>query len=155
MIRVVALDIDGVITNGKVSVNERGEETKSIDYRDIDAIFRIKRSGRKLALITGENGGLAEFFNRRFEADYFFPGAKDKRRCLEEIAAREGIAAAEICYAGDSLSDVTALEFAGLGVCPRDSMEPVKRVADRILGLDGGNIQPAQSAPAAQAAMQP
>jgi 3-deoxy-D-manno-octulosonate 8-phosphate phosphatase KdsC-like HAD superfamily phosphatase len=71
MIKMILFDIDGVITDGKVCINSSGEEFKSINFKDIDAIFEFKRRGYKIGFITGEKTPIVNYFKDRFMPDYF------------------------------------------------------------------------------------
>ncbi len=139
LIRLVAFDIDGVITSGKVTVDRDGRETKSIDYRDIDAIFHLKRTGYTVALITAENSDMAAFFGRRFDIEHFYSGVQDKRVRLEEIAEGLGIPSSEVCYVGDSAKDAAAIAYAGLGACPANATQAAIEAADIQLSRRGGD----------------
>ncbi len=139
MIKLVALDIDGVLTDGKVTVDSDGRELKSLDYRDIDAVFFLKRSGYTLALLTAEGTDIASFFGRRLEIDETYTGVHDKKAKLEEIAAKFDLSAEEICFMGDSARDLAAIDYAGFGVCPANAVDAAKAVADYCTKQRGGD----------------
>jgi D-sedoheptulose 7-phosphate isomerase len=139
MIKTVVFDIDGVFTDGKISIGEDGREQKAIDFRDIDGYFGIKRDGYRTAFITGEATQITKWFNRRFAPDYFFSGCKDKKAALSEILEKEKNTVAEICYIGDSKHDLKAFELAGLKVCPQNATQEVKAVCDIVLVANGGD----------------
>ena len=138
MIKVVLLDIDGVITDGKISFGSSGEEVKSIDMKDVDAIFALKRKGFKVGVITGENTPFVDYFRNRFEFDFFYSGCKDKLSAIKDIEAKHNIKKEEICYVGDATYDIEAIKYVGLGVCPSDAIEKVKNVAMLVLKQKGG-----------------
>lgn len=138
MIKVVVLDIDGVITDGSVIIDSNGREQKRINLKDIDAIYELKRKGLLLAAITGENTEVVEYFRKRFPWDYFYMGNKKKRETLQEMEKAAGIAAEEICYVGDGKYDVEPLCYAGLGICPYNAIDTVKKCSDIILQNNGG-----------------
>lgn len=138
MIKLVVLDIDGVITDGSVIIDIQGNEQKRINLKDIDAIFELNKAGYKLAAITGENTPIVEYFKNRFPWDYFYQNSKRKTDAMDQIAASEHITVKEICYVGDGKYDVEPLLYAGLGICPRDAIDRVKDASDIILHNDGG-----------------
>lgn len=138
MIKLVVLDIDGVITDGTVIVDMQGNEQKKINLKDIDAIFELHKEGYKLAAITGENTPIVEYFKKRFPWDYFYQNNKRKKEAMDEIAALEHITIQDICYVGDGNYDVDPLLYAGLGVCPRDAIDRAKEAADIIFQNSGG-----------------
>ena len=138
MIRVLALDIDGVLTNGEVRFDEDGRESKSLFFRDIDAIFTAKRRGLRIALVTGESTPLVDVIARRLEVTDVYRDAKDKAAAIRAVAHDLGVPLEEICFVGDAPRDAPALELAGLGLAPADAAEEALAAADRVLGRDGG-----------------
>lgn len=138
MTELVVLDIDGVITDGTVIIDSRGNEQKQVNLKDIDAIFELHRKGYKLAAITGEDTEIVGYFERRFPWEYFYRGNKTKREAMEQIEAGTGIPRENICYVGDGKYDVEPLSYAGLGVCPANAIDRARQAADIILQQDGG-----------------
>ncbi|MGN0710468.1 MAG: SIS domain-containing protein [Anaerovoracaceae bacterium] len=138
-IKVVLLDIDGVVTNGKVLVNSAGEEIKQIDFKDLDGAFEIKRMGLKLGFLTKEQTAITEFFKRRFEPDFFYNGISDKLCAIDAICEELNITRENVCYMGDGKYDVQGVANVGLGVCPNNAIPEVKEVASLVLEKDGGD----------------
>lgn len=139
MIKLLLLDIDGVMTNGKVCIDENGCESKQLDFQDIDAIFEAKRIGLPIGFISGENSPTVNYFQKRFDPDYFITGCKDKKGAIKLIANESGLELIEIAYVGDSHHDHEAIKMVGLGMCPANSADEIKRIADRVLLRSGGN----------------
>lgn len=138
MIRLVVLDIDGVVTDGSVIVDMQGSEQKKINLKDIDAIYELHKQGYKLAAITGENTSIVEYFKKRFPWDYFYQNNKHKKETLKEIAELEGVSLDEVCYVGDGKYDVDSIQSAGLGICTEDAIDRAKNAADIVLQYRGG-----------------
>lgn len=138
MIKLVIFDIDGVITDGTITVDVHGNEQKKINIKDIDAIYQLHRDGYKLAAITGEDTEIVSYFRGRFPWDYFFQGAKQKTELIREIREREQLSMEEICYVGDGKYDVEPLSCDCLGICPADAIDSAKRVCDMVLQKGGG-----------------
>lgn len=138
-IKVVLLDIDGVVTNGKVLVNSAGEEIKQIDFKDLDGAFEIKRMGLKLGFLTKEQTAITEFFKKRFEPDFFYNGISDKLSAIDAICEELKITRENVCYMGDGKYDVQGVANVGLGVCPNNAIPEVKEVASLVLEKDGGD----------------
>lgn len=139
MLSVLGLDIDGVLTDGKVTIDEQGRESKTLSYRDIDAIFLAHRSGLRIVLITGETSPWVHMIARRLEATRVYQGAKQKEETLRNLCRDLGVDLSEVCYVGDSPRDVAAVAIAGLGLAPADAHDSVKAAADRVLQCAGGN----------------
>jgi 3-deoxy-D-manno-octulosonate 8-phosphate phosphatase (KDO 8-P phosphatase) len=138
MVTIVISDIDGVLTDGCVWMSEDGRETKSIFYRDLDAIGELQRHGVVVAFLTGEVGAWVEQLRRRLPCKYFYPGCKDKLAAVEEILALEHKGKHELCFVGDGISDICSLKFAGISACPSDSHPDVLSSVQIVLPVAGG-----------------
>ena len=139
MIKLLILDIDGVITNGKVFIDSVGKEFKQINFQDIDAIFEAKSSGLQIGIITGETGEITDYFKQRLKPDYYYNGCKNKKDAILEIANAARLKLSEISYIGDSKHDLDAVRIAGLGLSPSNALDEVKNQSDYILTKSGGN----------------
>ncbi len=139
MLKVLALDIDGVLTDGRVTLDGNGRELKTLSYRDIDALFLAQRRGVRVVLVTGESSDWVAMVARRLEISHVYEGAKDKRMALKELCADLGVDLKQVCYVGDSLRDVDALTAAGLALVPADASSAAHKAAHRVLKHAGGN----------------
>ena len=135
---LLALDIDGVLTDGIVSVDASGDERKLLSYRDIDAVFEARREGLLVALLTAEATPIAERIAGRLEVDRFIPNCRDKASELEALAEDLGVPLSNVCFIGDSRKDAGALEVAGLGLVPADAEAAARFAADVVLSRPGG-----------------
>ncbi len=138
MIELVVLDIDGVITDGTITVDAVGNEFKQINLKDVDALFELHRRGWKLAAVTGEDTDIVGYFQKRFPWDHFYRGSKAKKDTLCQLEQELGIPAEHMCYVGDGKYDVETLAYAGLGICPADAIDCARDAADIILQNGGG-----------------
>jgi YrbI family 3-deoxy-D-manno-octulosonate 8-phosphate phosphatase len=138
MISVVALDIDGVLTDGLVRIDEDGRESKTLSYLDIDAIYAARSAGLRVVLVTGEDTALVAPIARRLDIADVFRGEKDKQAALRRIAADLGVALSELCYVGDAARDAPALAAVGLGLAPSDAAPAARASAHRVLTAPGG-----------------
>lgn len=138
MIRIVLMDIDGVLTDGKITFDSAGNEYKTMDFKDIDAVFQMKRKGMPIGLITGEWIPITLFFKDRLQPDYFFNGCKNKTEALEQILSETGLKAEDICYIGDGIHDIPILQMVGYPVCPANAIPEVKEVVKHVLITPGG-----------------
>lgn len=138
-IRVLALDIDGVLTDGGATMTEGGEE-KRFHFHDLDAVTKARRSGLIVAFVTGEDNEIVDRLARRFgvDAQHIRRGAKDKGGALEELSRTLDVPVSAFCYMGDSDRDAPALKMAGLGLAPADSTPGACAAADRVLTKNGG-----------------
>jgi YrbI family 3-deoxy-D-manno-octulosonate 8-phosphate phosphatase len=138
VIKLLVLDIDGVVTNGDVTLDEQGCESKTLFFRDIDAVFAARRAGLDISLLTGEDTPMVEVIARRLGVERVYAGRKDKGQGLADVARDFEVDLSEICYVGDAARDVPALELAGLGLAPLDADDAARAAADRVLGSPGG-----------------
>lgn len=137
-IDVLALDIDGVLTDGRVGISPGGNEQKEIAFRDLDAIHMAKRAGLRVALVTGEEGPMVELIARRIGADHVIAGAKDKHGAIHALANTVNAKPAQICFVGDADRDARAFGCVGLGLAPADASPRARARAHRVLTQRGG-----------------
>ncbi len=137
-IKMIVCDIDGVLTDGRVYMDESGKETKNYSLTDIDSLNMMKTEGYILCAITGEGTPLCNFFKSRLAWDDFITECKKKGDCLSNLAEKYSVDFNDVCYIGDGVYDIPALEKAGLAVCPANAIEAVKNVCDIILDAYGG-----------------
>jgi 3-deoxy-D-manno-octulosonate 8-phosphate phosphatase (KDO 8-P phosphatase) len=139
VISILALDIDGVLTDGKVTLDDSGREFKTLSYQDIDAVFLAQRRGVRVVLVTGEASRWVDMIVRRLEIRHVYQGAKDKYRALQNACTDLGVDLQQVCYVGDSLRDIEALAMVGLGLVPSDGSLAAQAAARRVLKHQGGN----------------
>ena len=138
-IRAVALDVDGVLTDGGVWWGAGGEELKRFHYLDVMGISRAIRGGVRFALISGEDSPLVTRFAEKLGIADVFIGCKDKARALTEFAKRHDLALAEVCFMGDDVNDVPALMIAGTSAAPANAHYTAAERASIQTGAAGGN----------------
>jgi D-sedoheptulose 7-phosphate isomerase len=137
-ILLLALDVDGVLTNGCVTLTPSGEESKGIAFRDLDALARARRAGLRIALVTGEEGPLVMAIAAKAGAEFVLPGAKDKVAALEALSANAAVPLARICFVGDADRDALAFPMVGLSLSPADGSRAARRTASKVLSCRGG-----------------
>lgn len=137
-ITVLALDIDGVLTDGTVTWDEFGRESKALCYQDVDAVFMARRQGLRVVLITGEDSAWVKMVATRLQADRVYAGAKDKAQAVRELCQELKVAREEICLVGDSARDAQTFPYVGLAFAPADAARVARAAADRVLGCPGG-----------------
>lgn len=138
-IKLLVLDIDGVLTDGKVTIDTNNNEYKSINYRDLDAITVFKSNALNLALLTGEDTVFVDVIARRLGIINIIKGEKDKGRGLTKLSNSLQIPLSNICYIGDSDRDAAALKLCGLGIVPQDATKKAKESASVVLESKGGD----------------
>jgi 3-deoxy-D-manno-octulosonate 8-phosphate phosphatase (KDO 8-P phosphatase) len=138
-IRAVALDVDGVLTDGTFWWGPGGEEFKRFSFADVMGISLARKAGLVFALISGENSPLVDRFAEKMGITHVHKGCKDKATALRAFAATVGLELAEICFMGDDVNDLPALRIAGLSAAPANAHAAVCKVASQITKHSGGN----------------
>ncbi len=138
MLELLIFDIDGVLTDGIISIDESGHERKSYNLTEIDALNDMRRDGHKIAAITGEDKPIVDVFQRLVPWDAFLRGCKDKVAGIKHLARQFAVDASELCYIGDGKYDVPAIRYAGIGVAPANAIAEAKEAADVVLDGFGG-----------------
>jgi len=137
-IRVLVLDIDGVLTDGMAVLTDSGGEEKRFNFHDLDAVTQAQRSGLTVVLVTGEENISVARIARRFGVEQIVQAAKDKVSALAALSTQFGIPLADFCYVGDSDRDALALSQVGLGLAPANATPAAKAAAHRVLSRPGG-----------------
>lgn len=137
-IKVVAFDVDGVMTDGSLTFTEDGKEIKTFNAKDGQGIVMLNRNNFKTAIITArQNGTVVVRFNI-LGMHKLFQGQKQKALALDELIKEFNVNYDEVAYMGDDLPDIPVLTKVGLACCPADAVDEVKNVCDFISQKGGG-----------------
>ena len=137
-IKLLALDVDGVLTDGSIYISPAGEVFKGFNAKDGMGISCALRSGLQIAVITGRQSPIVERRCEELGITLLQQGVKDKRLALEQMAQKLGLVREEIAYMGDDLNDIPAFKASGLNLVPADAAIEVMAVADIITKASGG-----------------
>jgi 3-deoxy-D-manno-octulosonate 8-phosphate phosphatase (KDO 8-P phosphatase) len=138
-IKAVALDVDGVLTDGAFWWGPDGEEFKRFCFLDVMGISQGRKAGIVFALISGEASPLVDRFAAKMSITDIYKGSKDKAAALRDFAEKKGLALTEIAFMGDDINDLGALALAGLPAAPASAHDSVKAVARFVSVRPGGN----------------
>ena len=137
-VRLLALDVDGVLTDGRIYVSDSGERIRAFDVKDGSGVVYLHRAGIRVALLSGENRDAVRHRAERLGIQTVLLGYKDKRLGLQDLLAAEQVALEEICYVGDDLPDLPVLRAVGLGVAVADAHPLVRAAAAWVTANPGG-----------------
>ena len=137
-IKLLALDVDGVLTDGSIYISPAGEVFKGFNAKDGMGISCALRSGLQIAVITGRQSPIVERRCEELGITLLQQGIKDKRLALQQMAQKLGLVREEIAYMGDDLNDIPAFKASGLNLVPADAAIEVMAVADIITKASGG-----------------
>jgi 3-deoxy-D-manno-octulosonate 8-phosphate phosphatase (KDO 8-P phosphatase) len=138
-VQFLVMDVDGVLTDGRMILSERGDELKSFHVRDGVAIVLARRAGLRTAMVTGESSPIARTRGERLGVDAVVLGARRKAETVEALRAGFGLEADAVAYVGDDLLDIPALQRAGLAIAVADAPAEVKAVAHLVTAAAGGH----------------
>ncbi|ODC02672.1 HAD family hydrolase [Terasakiispira papahanaumokuakeensis] len=137
-IRLLALDVDGVMTNGQLQFNADGSESKSFNTLDGHGIKLIQASGVQVAIITGRQSTMVTQRAQALNIKWVVQGREDKLQALAELIQECHLSWSQVAYCGDDLPDLPAIRKAGLGISVPNAPEYVRHHADWITHTHGG-----------------
>ena len=138
-IRAIALDVDGVLTDGGLWWGPNGEEWKRFCFADIMGISLARRAGLEFTLISGEESPLVDRYAHKMLIQHVTKGCRDKAAALRGFSASTGIALADISYMGDDVNDVPAMQLCGFAAAPANAARDVLSRVDFVARNTGGN----------------
>ena len=139
MIKLVLLDVDGTLTDGRIYRGNNGEELKRFNVKDGYAIVNAQKLGIEFGIITGRKSELVEIRAKELKIKYLYQGISEKTVILEEIMKKDGLSKEEIAYMGDDLNDLLIMKQVGLSGTPKDAVDEVIQVADFVSKRNGGS----------------
>ena len=137
-IKLLLMDCDGVLTDGRVWLFDNGEEQKGFHTRDGLGIELWHRAGLKSGIISGRNSSAVERRARGLGMSYVVQGVADKVQAFTEILAEAGVTNEEVAFIGDDLNDIPLMTRSGLGIAVADASLETRDAADYVTQLAGG-----------------
>jgi 3-deoxy-D-manno-octulosonate 8-phosphate phosphatase (KDO 8-P phosphatase) len=137
-IKLLLMDCDGVLTDGRLWLTSDGDEQKAFHARDGQGISLLHRAGLQTGIITGRTSSAVDRRARDLKMSYVRQYAKDKIKALEEILAEAGVTRDECAYIGDDVGDIPVMRRVGLAVAVSDAVEEAKQAAQYVTALKGG-----------------
>lgn len=138
LIKLVAFDVDGVLTNGDITYTDSGEEIKSFNAKDGQGMNMLKSASLITAIITARKSPIVERRAQDLQIAYVYQGVRHKIIALQEIMAKHNLGFEHVAYVGDDLPDLCILEKVGLAFCPIDAVSEVKKVCHYVASKQGG-----------------
>jgi N-acylneuraminate cytidylyltransferase len=138
-IRLVATDMDGVLTDAGMYYSAEGDELKRFSARDGKGFELLRQAGVQTAIVTAESTPIAERRARKLQVENIFTGAKDKAPLVGELLQRLGLEWSQLLYIGDDINDIEVMSKAGIAACPADALPSVRAVANHHCEARGGH----------------
>lgn len=137
-IRLLALDVDGVLSDGRLFFAEDGQELKTFDTQDGHGIKMLQSAGIEVAIITGRTTQLVQRRAANLKIKHLLQGREDKLVALKELISELGYELEEVAYVGDDWPDLPAILASGLGVAVANAHCELRTRADHVTTLTGG-----------------
>lgn len=139
-IKLLVLDVDGVLTDGTVWYGSAKEpEIKGFNIQDGLGIKLAQRAEIEVAIITGRESEAVDQRASELGIQLLLQGREDKGIALEELLTHCNLSVSQVAYMGDDLPDLSAIRKAGLGTCPHDAVDAVREISDWISPQVGGH----------------
>ena len=138
MIKLIVLDVDGTLTDGKLYIDNMGNEMKAFDVKDGLAISQSIKQGLIFAIITGKTSKIVERRGKELGIQEIIQGSWNKVEDLEKILKKYNITYDETAYIGDDLIDLKPMKLCGFSACPKDSVNEIIEISDFVSTKNGG-----------------
>lgn len=132
------MDVDGVLTNGKIVIDHQGHETKYFDVQDGLGIVLMKRAGYKTAIISARTASAVTARAQDLKIDKVFQNVQPKTAAFQMFLKEFNLRPEEVCFMGDDLPDICVLKEVGLAVSVPNGSSDAKRFAHYITEMRGG-----------------
>ena len=137
-IKLLILDCDGVLTDGRIIMLPDGDETKAFDVKDGHGIVMAQHAGLRVAIISGRKSSVVRARAKELGVAHLHEMAWVKTEPYEKVLAKEGLTDEQVCYVGDDVVDIPLLRRVGLGVAVSDADEETKRHSHLVTTRGGG-----------------
>lgn len=137
-IRMLATDVDGVLTDSGMYYSESGDEMKRFSTRDGMGMVLLRQAGFKVAIVTSEDTKIVERRAAKLNITDLVQGARDKVAAMEILMKRHGLGWREVAYVGDDVNDIEVMKRVGFAAAPADGSAQNKKVAHYVTNKKGG-----------------
>ncbi len=137
-LKLLILDVDGVLTDGKLFFDNEGNEYKSFHARDGHGIKLLRQTGVEVAVISGRKSNSVALRMKSLGIDHIYQGHEDKRAAFNELLTKVGVTSEQVAHVGDDLLDLPIMTRVGLAIAVNDANFAVKKHADWCTTTPGG-----------------
>ncbi|MDQ7047370.1 MAG: HAD-IIIA family hydrolase [Sulfurovum sp.] len=138
-IELIVLDVDGTMTDSRITYSENGDEIKSFNVKDGLAIVSWKKLGKQVAIITGRTSKIVERRAKELHIEHFYQGIHNKKEVLETLLEKLDLTMDNVAAIGDDLNDLSMLKATKTSFVPRDASAYVDKIATVVLNRKGGD----------------
>lgn len=137
-IKILIMDVDGVMTDGRIIINDDGRETKNFDVRDGHGIKLVQRYGIEVALLTGRQSEVVKHRANELGIKEVHQKIFNKKEVFVEILQKNNLNADQAAFIGDDIIDIPVLKEAGFSATVADAIDIVKKTVDYVTKKKGG-----------------
>jgi 3-deoxy-D-manno-octulosonate 8-phosphate phosphatase (KDO 8-P phosphatase) len=137
-VKLVILDVDGVMTDGRIVIDDNGLEQRHFDIKDGLGVVALQMTGVEVAIITSKKSGSVRHRAEELKIKRFHEGIRKKTEPYEQMLAEMGIGDAQVAYVGDDLVDLTLMKRVGLPIAVADAVDEVREAAAYVTRARGG-----------------
>ena len=137
-IKLLVLDVDGVLTDGGIFIDDRGYETKRFDVRDGQGITLLRRCGIEVGFVTGRSSSIVRYRAKELGVKVVYQGVQDKAVIYDRLKQKFRLSDEQIAYVGDDIADLPVLQQAGFAATVGNSWSEIKSAVDYITDAEGG-----------------
>lgn len=137
-IKLLIMDVDGTLTDGKIYIGEQGEVFKAFNVKDGMGIKQIQKSGVVCVIITGRTSNIVANRAKELGINEIYQGIDNKITKLKELSEKYIVDYSEMAYIGDDENDMESMKLCGMRACPSDAVNTIKCVANYICKNKGG-----------------
>ena len=137
-IKLFAMDVDGVLTDGGMFYSEAGEVLKKFNTRDGMGIELLRKNGIIPAIITKEKSEIVLKRAEKLKVEEVYIGVEDKLEVVKRLIKKYNLSFELVVYIGDDINDIPLLKKVGLSCCPFDAVDEVKKIANYVCKTKGG-----------------
>jgi 3-deoxy-D-manno-octulosonate 8-phosphate phosphatase (KDO 8-P phosphatase) len=138
-VKLLLMDCDGVLTDGRLYYSASGEEMKVFHVRDGHGIVEWHRAGNRSGIISGRRSSAVEMRAKELGIEFVYQGVSDKVAALREILRLANVDAGEVAFIGDDIPDIDVMRAVGFSVAVGDAADEVKQAADLVTNAAGGH----------------
>lgn len=137
-IKLLVMDVDGTLTDGKIYMSASGELMKAFNIKDGYAIARLKEYGIEPAIITGRESDIVKQRCAELKITELHQGVEKKLFKLRDICAKKGLTLSQVAFIGDDVNDLPCIQQCGVTACPADAVNKVKKSVNVVTEAKGG-----------------
>jgi 3-deoxy-D-manno-octulosonate 8-phosphate phosphatase (KDO 8-P phosphatase) len=138
-VKLLALDVDGVLTDGGLYYTEKGEELKKFNVKDGMGLKLLMEVGVEVAIVTASQSASVSFRAQKLGINHVFCGVEDKLRVIEDLCQKLQLGLDEVAYVGDDINDLLLLETVGCPLTVADAVAVNKQIAIYVTTQPGGH----------------